>query len=313
MRVLLVIVLTAALAGPAAADAQLDPDELAALPDDGARDAARTLQGAIHREDAAALLGLVGRGSLRIFGRAVGPKALARRLGTTSVSQLIGLSPVRRWTLETPRKGEILIHDQGSGNLPAAVLSRRGGAWRLTALRSIDVEGMPRAVVLVIDRSGSMQGAKLEVAKEAARAAAESLDSADLFAVIVFDAQPFTLVRLQRASNRIRISSDISRLQAGGGTDVRAALVEAWQMLSAIALKDKHVVVLSDGQSPSAGLADLVDEMRAARITVSAVAVGDEADREQLKLIAEHGDGRLYVASELDEIPKLMLRGVTGK
>ena len=86
--------------------------------------------------------------------------------------------------------------------------------------------------VLVIDRSGSMSGDKIEAAKESARATAEVLEAADLITVIAFDNQPMTVVRLQRASNRLRISTDIARLMPGGGTNILPALQEAYNVLA---------------------------------------------------------------------------------
>jgi Mg-chelatase subunit ChlD len=166
------------------------------------------------------------------------------------------------------------------------------------------------ALALVIDRSGSMSGPKLEAAKESARATAEVLSPSDLLTVIAFDNQPTTVVRLQRASNRLRISTDISRLQAGGGTSIYPALQEAHQLLQTANAKIKHVILLSDGQAPHDGIADLCQEMRAARITVSAVGIGD-ADRNLLNLVAENGEGRLYMTDDLAALPRIFMKETT--
>ncbi len=154
------------------------------------------------------------------------------------------------------------------------------------------------ALVLVMDRSGSMSGPKLDAAKESARATVEVLSPSDLIGVVVFDNTPTTLVRLQRASNRMRISTDISRLVAGGGTHIFPALQEAYQILQSANAKVKHVILLSDGQAPYDGIAELCQEMRASRITVSAVGIGD-ADRNLLQQITDNGEGRLYMTEDL--------------
>lgn len=166
------------------------------------------------------------------------------------------------------------------------------------------------ALALVIDRSGSMSGPKLEAAKESARATVGVLSPSDLISVVVFDNQPTTLVRLQRASNRLRISTDISRLVAGGGTNIYPALQEAYQTLQAANAKVKHVILLSDGQAPYDGIADLCQEMRAARITVSAVGIGD-ADQNLLRLIADNGEGQMYMTDDLASLPRIFMKETT--
>lgn len=163
------------------------------------------------------------------------------------------------------------------------------------------------ALCLVIDRSGSMQGPKLEAAKESARVTAEVLSPNDYIAVIAFDSEAQVYVRPTRASNRMRISNDISRLQSGGGTNIYPGLKEAFEMLQGINAKVKHVILLSDGEAPTDGLAELVGDMRAARITVSAVGV-QGADRNMLSMIADTGEGRLYMVEDIGALPKIFMK-----
>jgi Mg-chelatase subunit ChlD len=166
------------------------------------------------------------------------------------------------------------------------------------------------ALVLVIDRSGSMQGQKLEAAKESARVTAEVLEGDDQIGVVAFDSEAQVYIRLQRASNRNRISLEIARLQSGGGTNIYPGLREAYELLQTTNAKVKHVIVLSDGEAPYDGIVDLVQDMRAARITVSCVGV-QGADRNLLSIIADNGDGRLYMVEDLGNLPKIFMKETT--
>ncbi len=164
------------------------------------------------------------------------------------------------------------------------------------------------ALALVIDKSGSMAGEKLDLTKQAARATAEALPPADQIGVIVFDSQARPVVQLQRAANRQRIANDIGRIQASGGTNILAGLREAVDELGAATARKKHVILLSDGQSPYDEIPDLVDAARAARITISAIGVGDGADQTMLKMIAERGGGRFYQTRDPASIPRIFSR-----
>jgi Mg-chelatase subunit ChlD len=166
------------------------------------------------------------------------------------------------------------------------------------------------ALVLVMDRSGSMQGPKLEAAKESARVTAEVLSPDDYLAVVAFDSEAQVFVRPQAARNRGRISTEISRLQSGGGTNILPGLREAFDILSSAPMsnaKVKHVIVLSDGEAPIDGIPETVAQMRESRITISCVGV-QGADRGLLSQIADGGDGRLYMVEDIGALPKIFMK-----
>lgn len=167
------------------------------------------------------------------------------------------------------------------------------------------------AIALCIDRSASMNGPKLELAKDAARAAAEVLQPDDLISIVAFDSQAIPLVRLQKAQNRVRISTDIARLTSGGGTQLLPPLNEAYQQLVSANAKIKHVILLTDGQAEYQGIIELVDQMIQNKITVSTVGVGAGADQTLLTSIAEHGGGRFYFTQDASSVPKIFTKETT--
>ena len=125
------------------------------------------------------------------------------------------------------------------------------------------------AMVLVLDRSGSMNGEKLSLAKEAARVTLDVLQPSDKLGIVAFDSAPRVLAPLQRASNRMRISDALSRLSPGGGTAIFPALDQAVGLLTETEAKIKHIILLTDGQSNRSGILDLVALASSERITIS--------------------------------------------
>jgi len=163
------------------------------------------------------------------------------------------------------------------------------------------------AVAVVLDRSGSMQGTKLEAAKESARVTAETLAPDDYVTVIAFDSEATVYVKPTRAANKMRISNDIAKLASGGGTSIYAGLKEGFEQLQSVNAKVKHVILMTDGEAPADGIAELVQDMRGARITVSCVGV-QGADRNLLSMIADAGDGRLYMVEDIGALPKIFMK-----
>jgi len=216
---------------------------------------------------------------------------------------------------------EQYVKDGGGGFIMAGGESSFGsGGWSGTRMETFvpvrfDSEkkrDQPSlGLVLCIDKSGSMTGEKIELAKEAARATAGVLSPDDLLGVIGFDSMPTAVVRLQRAANRTAIQRQISSIAASGGTNILLPLKMAYDELAAAQAKVKHVILLTDGIAPTDGIAELVDDMAAHKITVSAVGVGGEADKTILTTIAERGGGRFYHTMDPQNVPRIFTKETT--
>ncbi len=163
----------------------------------------------------------------------------------------------------------------------------------------------PAALVILIDRSSSMQGPRLDVARAAALAAIDGLGPDDQISVIAFDSRATLVARLLSPRNRKWIAFDLSTLSARGGTALVPALQLAFDTLRPLKVTRKHVLVVSDGEAPIDGVHELVADMRAAHILVSTFAV-PEADRGFLSMIADSGDGHAYSPDELDRLPEFI-------
>ena len=226
--------------------------------------------------------------------------------------------PAERVSLTQQDTIEQYVRDLGGGFLFAGGESGYGlGGWNHTTIERIlpvrmDAEKRRDepdvAMALVIDRSGSMQGLPLEMAKQAAKATADTLAADDLLEVIAFDSQPTRIVRMTPAKHSARIQSDIARIQAGGGTEIFSALDTAYQALSTTRAKRKHVVLLTDGQAPQNGIRDLVQAMAAEDITVTTVGLGGGVDESLLRMVSDVGGGRFYKVLDPQSLPRIFTR-----
>ena len=177
----------------------------------------------------------------------------------------------------------------------------------------MDLRGRGRqpsvALALVIDKSGSMSGTKMEMAKEAAARSIRLLRPDDRAAVLAFDSVPQWVAPLTPLSEREYLEESIGRIYAGGGTEVYPALAAAFAGLRDVEADVKHVILLTDGRSGSGGsYVDLLQEMRDARVSLSTVAVGEDADIALLEAMARTGRGRYHFAADPASIPTIFTR-----
>jgi Ca-activated chloride channel family protein len=164
------------------------------------------------------------------------------------------------------------------------------------------------AMAIVIDRSGSMSGEKLEMAKTAARSAVELLSPQDYAGVVIFDDQASWAADLQSAASKQTIIDRIASIESSGGTNIAPGLELALQALRTSPAKLKHVILLTDGVSSPGPFQELVSQMAQERITASTVAVGADADQQLLQQIAQWGGGRYYFTDSPDRIPQIFAR-----
>lgn len=166
-------------------------------------------------------------------------------------------------------------------------------------------ERMSTALVLVLDKSGSMQGPKIELCKSAALATARLLAAKDLIGVVAFDSGASWIVPLTRAGNPAELEAQVAGLGAGGGTNIYPGMVEAQTALRDAQARVKHMIVLTDGHTQGGGYEALAADLRASGVTVSTVGVGDGADNALLEAIAQAGGGKHYAALDPASLPRI--------
>ena len=169
-----------------------------------------------------------------------------------------------------------------------------------------ELPGMDMA--LIIDRSGSMSGEKLNLAKNAAIQALEVLKKDDRLGVVTFDTEYKVELELTSLEKKIKIADVIASIGSGGGTAIYPALAQGVAMLSG-GERVKHIILLSDGQDGTTYSYDsLLDEARAEGVTISTIALGAGADVKLMESLAAKGNGRSYFVTQGQELPAVFLQ-----
>ncbi len=167
---------------------------------------------------------------------------------------------------------------------------------------------IPVAMTLVLDRSGSMSGQKLEQARRSVLQALEQMQDGDWFGFVAYDHAAQTLVPLQPVGpNRASIRATVMNVRAGGGTQIPQGLDRGFETLqNAPAGYARRVVLVSDGIDGSGvgpqGVRTNVARYGQSGVTVAALGIGTDYDEAFLTAVADAGNGAyayLATGSEL--------------
>ena len=231
----------------------------------------------------------------------------------TVLSVLIALSALGLWSPAALAKQVEL--DVGLGN-PVLVAGQKQTTYLRVSMEGFEwkdeSERPPVNVAIVLDKSGSMQGDKIEHAKRAAIMAIDRLRADDIVSVIVYDHTVRVVVPATKVSDRNTIRSAIRAIQPGGNTALFAGVSKGASEIRKFLEKERvsRVILLSDGlantgpSSPSA-LADLGTSLMRERIAVTTIGLGLNYNEQLMADLAEASDGNHYFAEtprDLDSV-----------
>lgn len=174
------------------------------------------------------------------------------------------------------------------------------------------------AIAIVLDNSGSMNRGVLgssrsqqQIANEAAAIAVLNLDATDHVCVVSFSSSTRLVVPIAPNADPRKTAQTIRSIPSGGGTRVGPALRLAAEQVGSVDAKSRHIIVLTDGLSMDADvLPGLAKQIHSQDITISTIAVGDSADTETMKKVAEAADGTFYNVVNPNVLPQVFLSEV---
>jgi len=155
-----------------------------------------------------------------------------------------------------------LVYTLSEGAIGASVISFRSssgddGYFLLLAspeVKAPDSRALPKTVIFVLDRSGSMAGKKIEQARKALKSVLNNLRDDDLFNIVVYDDRVESFQpELQRYTSRTREEAEryIENIREGGSTNIDSALKTALGMIRDDS-RPSYILFMTDGL-PTAG------------------------------------------------------------
>jgi len=167
-------------------------------------------------------------------------------------------------------------------------------------------------LAIVLDRSGSMAGQKLERAKDAAIEALRHLGPMDMFSVVVYDHNVSTVVSAQRATNIERIEGRIRQIRSGGNTALFGGVSQgAAEVRKNLGGNYVHrIILLSDGLAnvgPSSpeDLGRLGVALIKESISVTTVGVGTDYNEDLMTRLSQSSDGNTYFVESSRDLPRI--------
>ena len=178
------------------------------------------------------------------------------------------------------------------------------------------VQSPPLNLCLVIDRSTSMQGARLDQVKSAAVQIVDSLDDQDVFSVVTFSDRAEVVLPAQPCVNKSVIISKISSINAGGGTEILqgllCGLLELQRNLNPGTVN--HLILLTDGRTYGDEDDCLLLAMLAEGdgVAISGLGIGDEWNDAFLDQLAAGTGGESHYVSSTSVVTRLLTGHVRG-
>ncbi len=175
---------------------------------------------------------------------------------------------------------------------------------------------LPLTLALVLDRSGSMSGSKLDKAREAAAYCVRQLGADDQVAVVTYDDEVDIIGPARPMTDRAkrRLLDDIRHIRSGGNTNLAGGwLTGAQEVAAQTDGRLARVILLTDGLA-NVGMTDPTElahhaaELRARGVSTTTMGIGADFNEDLLERMARRGGGHFYFIENAAQIADMLHR-----
>ena len=169
----------------------------------------------------------------------------------------------------------------------------------------------PLNLCIVIDRSTSMQGDRMDVVKATAISIVRQLHPTDYLSIVSFSDHAEVIVPAMHSSNGLeKIESQITMLQPGGGTEIYRGLQAGFDEITRFLRPNylNHLFLITDGQTygDEQACLDLADQARDSGVTINGLGIGNEWNDKFLDTLTGVTGGNSTYVSDPRDIKRFM-------
>lgn len=194
-------------------------------------------------------------------------------------------------------------------------------AFHLQTVKSVPGQSrLPLNLSLVMDRSGSMEGEKLDYVKKALSFVIEQLQAEDKLSIVTYDDQVQVLFGQQPVRDKAALLRQVAAIASGNTTNLSGGMLEGFAQVRGTksAQTVNRVLLLSDGLA-NEGVTEPDKLQQIARtkfmedgVGLSSFGVGADYNEDLMTALAEHGGGNYCFIDQADKIPGFFAKELQG-